>query len=336
MDLTTSYLGLRLPNPLVASASPLSSSLDGIHRLYDAGVGAIVMFSLFEEQLRQRALDRSELLDEPADSFGEALSYFPATAYDDPGPREYLSLLERAATTTPIPVIASLNGVTPGAWGEYARQMQDAGAAAIELNMYGVPGDPRILGRLLEQRHIDVLQRVKDVVTVPIAVKLSPFFSSIGEMAQRLDKAGADALVLFNRFLQPDINADELAVESHVTLSSQVEGRLPRMCIALLRGRVRAALAATSGVETPDDVAAYLLAGADVVMTASALLRHGPEYVAVLLDGLATWMRRKGFQTVDQFRGMLAVPAGTDGEAYERTSYVSAMRAANAGAYAAW
>jgi dihydroorotate dehydrogenase (fumarate) len=155
-------------------------------------------------------------------------------------------------------------------------------------------------------------------------------------MAQRLDKAGADALVLFNRFLQPDINADELAVEPHVTLSSQVEGRLPRMCIALLRGRVCAALAATSGVETPDDVAAYLLAGADVVMTASALLRHGPEYVAVLLDGLDTWMRRKGFQTVDQFRGMLAVPAGTDGEAYERTSYVSAMRAANAGAYAAW
>ena len=235
MDLGTDYLGLRLRNPLVASASPLSSSLDGIHRLHDAGVGAIVMYSLFEEQLRQRALRRAELLDEPADSFGEALSYFPATAYEDPGPHEYLSLLERAATTTPIPVIASLNGVTPGAWGEYARQMQDAGAAAIELNMYGVPGDPRISGRLLEQRHIDVLQRVKDVVTVPIAVKLSPFFSSIGEMAQLLDKAGADALVLFNRFLQPDINAEGLAVVPHVTLSSQLEGRLPRMCIALLR-----------------------------------------------------------------------------------------------------
>jgi dihydroorotate dehydrogenase (fumarate) len=199
--------------------------------------------------------------------------------------------------------------------------------------MYGVPGDPRILGRLLEQRHIDVLQRVKDVVTVPIAVKLSPFFSSVGEMAQRLDKAGADALVLFNRFLQPDIDAEELAVVPRVTLSSQLEGRLPRMCIALLRGRVRAALAATSGVETAGDVAAYLLAGADAVMTASALLRHGPEHAAVLLDGLTTWMTRKGLQTVDQFRGMLAVPADTDDEAYERASYVSAMRAANAGAY---
>jgi dihydroorotate dehydrogenase (fumarate) len=333
MDLTTSYLDLRLRNPLVASASPLSFSLDGVHRLSDAGVGAIVMFSLFEEQLRQRAVQRAELLDEPADSFGEALSYFPATAYDDPGPREYLSLLERAAATTPIPVIGSLNGVTPGSWGDYARQMQDAGAAAIELNMYGVPGDPRILGRQLEQRHIEVLQHVKDVVTVPVAVKLSPFFSSLAEMAQLLDEAGADALVLFNRFLQPDIDAEELAVVPRVTLSSQLEGRLPRMCIALLRGRVRAALAATSGVEAPEDVAAYLLAGADVVMTASALLRHGPEHAAMLLDGLTAWMARKGFQTIDQFRGMLAVPADPDDEAYERASYVSAMRAANAGAY---
>jgi dihydroorotate dehydrogenase (fumarate) len=333
MDLTTRYLGLRLRNPLVASASPLSYSLDGIHRLSDAGVGAIVMFSLFEEQLRQRAVQRAELLDEPAESFGEALSYFPATAYDDPGPREYLSLLERAAATTPIPVIGSLNGVTPGSWGDYARQMQDAGAAAIELNMYGVPGDPRISGAQLEQRHIEVLQRVKDVVTVPVAVKLSPFFSSVAEMAQLLDAAGADALVLFNRFLQPDIDAEELAVVPRVTLSSQLEGRLPRMCIALLRSRVHAALAATSGVETADDVAAYLLAGADVVMTASALLRHGPEHAAVLLDGLATWMARKGFQTIDQFRGMLAVPADTDQEGYERASYVTAMRAANAGAY---
>jgi dihydroorotate dehydrogenase (fumarate) len=178
-----------------------------------------------------------------------------------------------------------------------------------------------------------VLQRVKDAVTVPVAVKLSPFYSSLAEMAPLLDKAGADPLVLFNRFLQPDIDAEELAVVPRVTLASQLEGRLPRMCIALLRGRVRAALAATSGVETPKDVAAYLLAGADVVMTASALLRHGPKHAAVLLDGLTTWMARKGFQTIDQLRGMLAVPADTDQEGYERASYVSAMRAANVGAY---
>jgi dihydroorotate dehydrogenase (fumarate) len=336
MDLTTNYAGLALSNPLVASASPLSSSLDGIHRLSDAGVGAIVMFSLFEEQLRQRAMHRAELLDNPADSFGEALSYFPATAYEDPGPRDYLNLLERAAATTPIPVIASLNGVTPGSWAEYAPQMQDAGAAAIELNMYGVPGDPRVSGRRLEQRHLEVLQRVKEAVTVPVAVKLSPFFSSLAEMAQLLDEAGADALVLFNRFLQPDIDPEELAVVPRVTLSSQLEARLPRMCIALLRSRVRAALAATSGVESAEDVAAYLLAGADIVMTASALLRHGPEYASVLLDGLATWMARKGFRSLDQVRGMLAVPADIDEEEYERTSYVSAMRAANAGAYDAY
>jgi dihydroorotate dehydrogenase (fumarate) len=336
MNLTTNYAGLALSNPLVASASPLSSSLDGIHRLSDAGVGAIVMFSLFEEQLRQRSMHRAELLDNPADSFGEALSYFPATAYEDPGPRDYLNLLERAAATTPIPVIASLNGVTPGSWAEYAPQMQDAGAAAIELNMYGVPGDPRVSGRRLEQRHLEVLQRVKEAVTVPVAVKLSPFFSSLAEMAQLLDEAGADALVLFNRFLQPDIDPEELAVVPRVTLSSQLEARLPRMCIALLRSRVRAALAATSGVESAEDVAAYLLAGADIVMTASALLRHGPEYASVLLDGLATWMARKGFRSLDQVRGMLAVPADIDEKEYERTSYVSAMRAANAGAYEAY
>jgi len=185
----------------------------------------------------------------------------------------------------------------------------------------------------VEQRHIDVLQQVKDAVTVPVAVKVGPYFSSPGEMALRLDGAGADALVLFNRFLQPDIDTDQLDVVPHVALSNRVDARLPRTWIALLRGRIRAALAATSGVDTADDVAAYLLAGADVVMTASALLRHGPEYAAVLLDGLSSWMARKGFQSVGELRGMLAVPADADEAAYERTAYVTAMRAANIGLY---
>ena len=330
MDLTTTYMGLRLRNPLVASASPLSYTLDGVRRLQDAGVGAIVLFSLFEEQLRQQAVHRARLVDVPADSFPEALNYFPAGAQDDAGPHQYLSLLERAAAAAAIPVIGSLNGLTPEAWTEYARQMQDAGAAAIELNIYYLPGDARMPGREVEQRHIDVLQRVKNAVTVPVAIKLGPHFSSPGEMAQRLDDAGADALVLFNRFLQPDINAEQLAVVPDVTLSNRADARLPRTWIALLRGRVRAALAATSGVETPDDVAAYLLAGADVVMTASALLRHGPQHAAVLLDGLSTWMTRKGFHAVDEVRGMLAIPADADEAAYERASYVTALRAANA------
>ena len=275
-------------------------------------------------------------MDDPAESFPEALGYFPQSAEEDPGPRHYLSVLERAAAAVDVPVIASLNGVTAEGWTDYARAMQDAGADAIELNVYYLPGDPNISGRDVEQRHIDVLQRVKAAVTVPVAIKLSPHFSSTGEIALRLDEAGADALVLFNRFLQPDVDPETLAFAPNVTLSSPADARLARTWIALLRGRLCAALAATTGVDGPADVAAYLLAGADVVMTASALLRHGPEHATVLLDGLSAWMARKGFQTVDGLRGMLSVPPGADGAAYERAGYVSALRAANAGAYGPW
>jgi dihydroorotate dehydrogenase (fumarate) len=226
-------------------------------------------------------------------------------------------------------VIGSLNGVTPGGWMGYARAMQDAGAAAIELNIYYVPGDPRTSGREVEQRHLDVLQGVKEAVSVPVAVKLSPHFSSTGEVALRLDEAGADGLVLFNRFLQPDIDPEALAVMPTVDLSHPAEGRLPRTWISILHGRVRAALAATTGVEDAADVVKYLLAGADVVMTASALLRHGPGHAALLVDGLSEWMRRKGFASVGELRGRLAVPTGTDEAAYERAGYVGALRAAD-------
>ena len=333
MKLLTDYMGLALRNPLVASASPLSRTVDGVRRLADAGVGAIVLYSLFEEQLRREAALNARLTDAGSESFAESLSYFPAAADEEPGPRRYLSLLERAAAAVDVPVIGSLNGVTPGGWVGYARAIQDAGAAAIELNIYFVPGDPHISGRDVEHRHIDVLTRVKDAVTVPVAVKLGPYFSSTGEMALRLDQAGADGLVLFNRFLQPDIDPDTLAVVPTVNLSSPAEALLPRTWIALLRGRVRAALAATTGVEEPADVAKYLLVGADVVMTTSALLRHGPEHATTLLDGLTAWMARKGFTAVDELRGMLAVPAGPDESEYQRAGYVSALRAANASAY---
>jgi dihydroorotate dehydrogenase (fumarate) len=336
MDLSSTYMGLRLSNPLVASASPLSYSLDGVRRLAASGVAAIVLFSLFEEQLRERALRTAQFVDGPSESFPEALGYFPSVAADDPGPRQYLSLLERAAGEVSVPVIASLNGVTPEGWTGYARSMQDSGAAAIELNIYYVPGDPEISGRQVEERHLEVLQHIKQTVSIPVAVKLSPYFSSVGEMASRLDQAGADGLVLFNRFLQPDVDPDRLTVVADVALSNRADARLPRAWIALLRGKVAASLAATSGVENSDDIAAYVLAGADVVMTASALLRHGPEYATVLLDGLESWMTGKGFRAIDDARGMLAVPADTDGTGYEREGYVSALRAANAGAYRAW
>jgi dihydroorotate dehydrogenase (fumarate) len=335
MDLSTRYLGLALRNPLVASASPISNTLDGVRRLADAGVGAVVLFSLFEEQLRHEAEQNARLADAGTDSFAESLSYFPAGADSDAGPRRYLSLIERAAAAVDIPVIGSLNGVTPGGWTSYARLIQDAGAAAIELNIYYLPGDPHTPGREVEQRYIDTLCRVKDAVTVPVAVKLGPHFSSVGEIALRLDQAGADGLVLFNRFLQPDIDSETLTVRPAVDLSSPAEARLPRTWISLLRNHLRACLAATTGVEGPADVVKYLLAGADVVMTASALIRHGPQYAAVLLDGLAEWMARKGYACVDDLRGVLAVPAGTDQAAYERAGYVRAMRDAN-GANRSW
>jgi dihydroorotate dehydrogenase (fumarate) len=335
-DLATTYLGLALPNPLVASPSPLSYTFEGILRLAAGGVGAIVLFSLFEEQLREQQAHIAELVDGPAESFAEALDYVPAIAKQDSAPGAYLSLLERAAAAVDVPVIASLNGSTPGGWTDYARAMQDAGAAAIELNIYYLPGDPHMPGREVEQRHVDVLQQVKAAVSVPVAVKLMPYFSSIGEIAQRLDEAGADGLVLFNRFLQPDVDPDELVVMPRINLSNPSDGRLPRAWIALLRGRVKASLAATSGVEVPADLARYLLAGADVVMSTSALLRHGPAYACELLDGLQTWMTRKGFHKLDDFRGMLAVPADADEADWERAGYVTALRAANAGAYAPW
>jgi len=336
MDLSTNYMGLKLRNPLVASASPLSHTVDGVRRLADAGVGAIVMHSLFEEQLREEAELNDRLADAGTESFAESLSYFPAAVEEEPGPRRHLSLVERAAAAIDIPLIASLNCVTPEGWTEYARAMQDAGAAAIELNVYYVPGDPSTPGREVEQRYVDVLHRVKDAVTVPVAVKLGPYFSSTGEIALRLDEAGADALVLFNRFLQPDIDPETMAVVPSVALSGPDGALLPQTWIALLRGRVRAALAATTGVEDSADVAKYLLAGADVVMTASALLRHGPEHATVLLDGLTAWMARKGFQSIDELRGTLSVPPGTDATAYERAGYVTGLRAANVRTYRAW
>ena len=336
MELSTRYLGLTLRNPLVASASPLSKTVDGVRRLADAGVGAVVLFSLFEEQLRREAEENARLAVAGTESFAESLSYFPTAAADDHGPRRYLSLLERAAAAVSVPVIGSINGSTPGGWAGYARSMQESGAAAIELNIYYLPGDPHISGRDVEQRHLDILALVKDAVTVPVAVKLSPYFSATAEMARRLDLAGADGLVLFNRFLQPDINPETLAVAPGTSLSRAAEARLPMTWIMLLHGRIGASLAATTGVEGSTELIKYLLAGADVVMTASALLRHGPEYAAVLLDGLCEWMEHKGYTAIDDVRGLLAVPIGADEAARERGDYVSALRRANRADFGPW
>ena len=335
MDLSTSYLGLALRNPLVASASPLSQSVDRVRAIADAGVGAVVMYSLFEEDVHREQLRDLAVTEAYEDSFGEAMSFFPrvpsgagGAQSDTRGATRYLRLLEQCAHAVDVPVIASLNGSTTGGWTGFARSMQDAGAAAVELNVYLVPGDPHTSGRAVEDHHVEILQQVRDAVSVPVAVKLSPHFSSTGEMAMRLDQAGASGLVLFNRFLQPDVDPETLAVTTGVALSVPSEARLPRTWIAILRGHVTASLAATTGVAEAEDVVSYLLAGADVVMTASALLRHGVGHAGVMLAGLEDWMRRKGFATVGDFRGLLAVPAGVDQAAYERAGYVAALEKA--------
>jgi len=332
MDLSTRYLGLSLRNPLLASASPLSRTVDGVRRLADAGVGAVVIYSLFEEQLRREAEYNERMAAQGNESYAESLTYFP-TAIDGGGPHRYLRLVERAVAAIDIPVIGSLNASTPGSWARYARSIQDAGAAAIEVNIYYLPGDTGVDGGAVEQRHLDVLADVKSAATVPVAVKLSPYFSATADMAHRLDAAGADGLVLFNRFLQPDIDPETLTTVRAIVLSTPAETRLPLTWIALLRGRVRASLAASTGVEHAADVAKYLLAGADVVQSASALLRHGPEYAGMLLQGLCNWMNRKGYQTLDEVRGLLAAPDAEGWEARERADYVWAVREANSGAY---
>jgi dihydroorotate dehydrogenase (fumarate) len=331
MDLSAHYLGLNLPNPLVASASPLASSVDGVRRLAAGGVAAVVLPSMFEEELHREAAQNAALLQAGTDSFAESLSYFPGIASPEPNPHRYLSLVERAAAAVDVPVIASLNAITAGGWAQYASALEKAGAAAIELNIYHLPDGALTSGREIEQRHIDVLASVKAAVSIPVAVKLSPYYSSIGEMAHRFDQAGADGLVLFNRFLHPDIDPETLTMTAGIGLSSPAEGRLPRTWIARLAGRLRACLAASTGVEDVADVAAYLLAGADVVMTTSSLLRHGPDHATELVGELTAWMNRKGFTSLSDFRGLLTVSAGPAAAARERAGYVRSLRAADRG-----
>ncbi|MGO4958250.1 dihydroorotate dehydrogenase-like protein [Luteococcus sp. Sow4_B9] len=330
VDLSTRYLGLELSSPVVASAGPLSQTVDGMKALEEGGVGAVVMYSLFEEQLRHEAARMEALTELHEESFAEAMSYFPTKAANTGGITDrYLELLEAGAKALEIPLIASVNGATHGGWVDVARRMQDAGAAAIELNVYLVPGEVAVSGAEIEARHLEILQSVKDAVSVPVAMKLSPYFSSFGHMAVELGRAGADGLVLFNRFLQPDVDIEKLEVVPGLELSQPSEARLPRTWIAALRGRVEASLAATTGVETADDVVKYVLAGADVVMTTSALVRHGAQYARTLNDGLASWLARKEM-TLDQARGLLSVPADVQADAYERAGYVAALEKAKA------
>jgi dihydroorotate dehydrogenase (fumarate) len=337
MDLNTRYLGLTLRSPLVASAGPLTGSLAGITKLAEAGVGAVVLPSLFQEQLPtgdERDWFPAEgdwvPAEGGADGRDDARKYFRDLGGPGGGdwPARYLALIKRAVAEVDIPVIASLNGGSTGAWTDYASAMQAAGASAIELNVYYLPGDPLIPARDAERRYTEILTTVKAVVSIPVAVKLSPYFSSLGEMATVLDQAGADGLVLFNRFLQTDIDPETFTVSRGFRLSVPAESALSRAWISRLHGLVRCSLAASTGVDSAADVAAYLLGGADVVMTTSALLRHGPQHARVLLDGLENWMHSKGFKTLAGVRGLLAnAPEGRP--AYTRIGNLSALEQAS-------
>jgi dihydroorotate dehydrogenase (fumarate) len=322
VDLTTTYMGMTLAHPIVASASPLSKDLDGIKRLEDGGASAIVMFSLFEEQLRaeQEALD--VLTAVGSESSAESLSYFPPASSYRVGPDQYLDLIRRARESVRVPIIASLNGVTNEGWIDYAKQMHQAGASAIELNVYFIPTDLDMTGVEVEQRFIEILHSVKSAVPIPVAIKTGPFFSAFGNMACRLDRAGADALVLFNRFYQPDIDLERLEVVPNLELSTPSEIRLPLMWIALLKGRINASLAATTGVHSAPEVVKYLLAGADVVMSTSAVLANGPGQLGRLVTDLTTWLDAHGYTSVGAMRGAMSHAKAADPGRFVRANYI--------------
>jgi dihydroorotate dehydrogenase (fumarate) len=324
-DLRTSYLGLQLRSPLMASASPLTGELDGLRRLQDAGAAAAVLPSQFEEQLTHDQVELDRLLETTAEHVGEAQSYFPQLEDYNTGPWSYLHLIERAKRAVAMPVIASLNGVTPGGWVRHARRMQDAGADALELNLYTVAADPRVGAAELEARYLELVASVRAAVTVPLAVKLSPFFTAFANLAVRIVEAGADGLVLFNRFYQPDLDLDALQVVPRLVLSTSQELRLPLRWIAILRGHVRASLAATTGIHTGMDAAKALLAGADVVMMTSALLRHGPEHVRTVEQELAAVMAERDYDSVAQARGSMSLSSMPDPAAFERANYMRTL-----------
>ena len=324
-DLRSRYLGLALRNPIVASASPITGNLDSLQRLEGAGVAAVVLPSLFEEQIEHEEMATHNLMLSGTELSPEARSFFPEMQSYRTGPDNYLKLIGEAKQALAVPVIASLNGYTPGGWTHFAKQIEQAGADAVELNIYYIATGLDDSSSEIEQRYIDLVASVKSDVKIPIAVKVSPYFSAMANMASRLARAGASGLVLFNRFLQPDILLDELEVAPHLVLSTSDELRLALRWIAILRGRIPASLAATGGAHTPDDVLKLLLAGADCVMVASSLLRKGPGHVAALIAGVEKWMNEREYVSVEQMKGSLSQQSCPDPAAFERANYMKAL-----------
>ena len=322
MDLSTEYLGLKLAHPLIAGAGPLSDTLDGIRRLEDAGAAAIVLRSLFEEQIAREQMSEYFSLDSHAESFAEAGTYFPSSHAFALGPIEYLEHLRRAKAAVRIPVMASLNGATPGGWIDYARSMEQAGADALELNLYRLPTDPDTTGVEIERDAAEAVRAVKSAVRIPVAVKLSPFYTALANLAGRLEQAGADGLVLFNRFYQPDIDASELTAVRTLHLSDSSELRLRLHWMAILSPRVRGSLAVTGGIHTAIDVIKATMAGAHATQTVSSLLRHGPEHLRTILADLELWMYDHEWNALAPMRGNMNLARVPDPDAYERANYM--------------
>jgi dihydroorotate dehydrogenase (fumarate) len=326
MDITTRYLGMQLRTPLVVSASPLSHEISGIRDLEDAGASAVVLYSLFEEQLHKEALELELHLNAGTESFAESITYFPHSSEFHTGPEQYLNHIRKAKDAVDIPIIASLNGATLGGWAKYARQIEQAGADAIECNLYSIPTNMEISGSEIENNYADILREIKTSVQIPVAAKLSPFFSNMANMAKRLDQMGTDGLVLFNRFYQPDIDLEELEIKPNVLLSTPQDLRLPLTWIGILYGRIRANLAATSGVHGPEDVIKLLMVGADVTMLCSALLRNGFGQLRRIEQGVVEWMEEHEYESVQQLRGSMSQLRCPDPGAFERAQYMRAVK----------
>jgi dihydroorotate dehydrogenase (fumarate) len=325
VDLRTTYLGLKLANPLVVAASPLTDSVDNLKRLEAAGAAAAVLPSLFEEQLVHDEVELAKIHDFGAESFAEALTYFPEQDDYRIGPDNYLRHIEQAKKAVKMPIIGSLNGTTTGGWTRYAKLMQDAGADALELNVYLVAADLDMTSEQIESQYTDLVAAVKNSVSIPLAVKVGPYFSAMGHMAKRLVDAGADGLVLFNRFLQPDIDLEELEIKPHLVLSSASELLVPLRWIAILHGRIQASLAVTSGIHSADGLAKAILAGADVGMVASMLLRDGIDKAGKVLAGLRAWMEEKEYESVAQMKGSMSQENCPEPAAFERGNYMKAL-----------
>ena len=325
MNLTTNYLGLPLRNPIVVSSCPLSHTVDSIRRLEDAGASAVVLYSLFEEQINFDSLLLDNYLRNGTNSYSESLSYFPEMENYNAGPDEYMNLIRRAKEAVDIPIIGSLNGVSAGGWTNFAGLIEDAGADALELNVYYVPTSLDLTGQEVENIYLDMLRQVKTSVSLPIAMKLSPFFSSTANMAQRLVEAGASGLVLFNPFYQPDLNLETLEVAPRMVLSNSDELRLPLRWVAILYGRVLADLAITSGVHTAEDVLKGLMAGAKVTMMASELLQRGVRRIKETLDEIEIWMDEREYESIAQMIGSMSQQHCAEPAAFERANYMKTL-----------